>query len=89
MHGATYALLADEWTTNALVSLDNQRRFGVSVHLATEYLLAAPRGTVMFVDCRALRVGKFLGVAEAIFLDDKGTIFARSQHTKFMGVAKL
>jgi acyl-coenzyme A thioesterase 13 len=89
MHGAAYALLADDISTYAIMSIDKKLRGSVSVNLSINYLAPAPTGSELIIKARAEKVGKSLAFADVKFMDDKGNLLATAKHTKMMLASML
>lgn len=86
LHGGVYAVLADEVSTLAMMTKDKFLRSGVSVHLAVEYLSAAPVGSKITVVAKCDRIGKNLGYSSVDFFGEDGSLLATCRHTKFLGL---
>mmetsp|Transcript_38618 Transcript_38618/g.85934 ORF Transcript_38618/g.85934 Transcript_38618/m.85934 type:complete len:189 (+) Transcript_38618:109-675(+) len=84
LHGGCIATLVDTVSTAALVTVSDQT--GVSVNLATTYLLPVPCGVEVVVDARVVRSGKTLATIQVDIKLPDGRVAATGMHTKFLSV---
>eukprot|EP01121_Diplochlamys_sp_Union-15-3_P016754 TRINITY_DN5760_c0_g1_i1.p1 TRINITY_DN5760_c0_g1~~TRINITY_DN5760_c0_g1_i1.p1 ORF type:complete len:142 (+),score=10.24 TRINITY_DN5760_c0_g1_i1:136-561(+) len=90
LHGAAYSFLTDMLTSVAIAKKDKETRAGVSIELSVSFIKALPLGSEVIIESTALRTGRNLAFANALFLLN-GEVYARAHHTKFLNnvVSKL
>ncbi len=67
------------------MSADPNERPGVTTDLNVGYISAAPLGSTVTVEGRALKVGRTLAFVEVTLKSAEGKLLAQGRMTKFMG----
>lgn len=88
LHGGAIATLVDDAGTLAIMSADAEGRSGVTTDLNVSYLAAAPLGTTVRADARALKTGATLAFVEVDVRGADGRLLAQGRMTKFMPRAR-
>ncbi|GAX79485.1 hypothetical protein CEUSTIGMA_g6926.t1 [Chlamydomonas eustigma] len=86
LHGGCIATLVDVVSSAALFTVSD--RTGVSVNLATTYLLPTALGTTVIVEATVLRVGRSLATIQVEVRLPDGRLAALGMHTKFLGAGQ-
>lgn len=86
LHGGAIATLVDDVGTVAIMSADKDGRPGVTTDLSISYMSAAPAGTTVIIDGKALKTGRTLAFVEVeIRREHDDRLVAQGRMTKFMG----
>lgn len=85
LHGGAIATLVDVAGTIAIMTVDAERRPGVTTDLNTSYFAAAPAGDVVTAEARVLKAGRTLAFVEVDLVNQDGKRLAQGRMTKFMG----
>jgi acyl-coenzyme A thioesterase 13 len=90
LHGGAIATLVDDVGTVAIMAGDRDGRAGVTTDLNVSYFNAAPSGSTVRIEGRAIKCGRTLAFVEVDLYvvgdqGERGKHVAQGRMTKFMG----